>query len=78
MVVVIRIALMFFFIQFSVILTILIAALLLARPEAPVWGRELGHDALWQCFAFVIYLSRRVFRFLVRWVHFTHSLHSTH
>jgi hypothetical protein len=38
--VIIRIALMFFFIQFLVVMTIMIVALLLARPEVPVWGRE--------------------------------------
>ena len=58
--VIIQIALMFFFIQFLVVLTIMIVALLLARPEIPVWGREHGHDALRRSFAFVIHLPRRV------------------
>jgi competence protein ComGC len=40
--VVIRVALMFFLIQFLVVLTIMIVALLLARPEAPLWSRAAG------------------------------------
>jgi hypothetical protein len=35
---VIRIALMFFFIQFLVVVTVMTVALLLAMPEVPIWG----------------------------------------
>ena len=78
MVVVIRIALMFFFIQFLVVLAIMIVALLLARPEIPVWGRETGQDALRRSFEFVIHLPGRVLRSLVHRAHSMHSLHSAH
>ncbi|MGA3328580.1 MAG: hypothetical protein ABSF45_29375 [Terriglobia bacterium] len=76
--VIIRIALMFFFIQFLVVMTIMIVALLLARPEIPLWGREPGHDALRRGFAFVIHLPIRVFRSAERLVHSMHSLRSAH
>jgi hypothetical protein len=75
---IIRIALMFFFIQFLVVLTIVIAALLLARPEAPVWGREPGHDALRRSFAFAIHLPSRLLRSLLRRSPSMDSLHSAH
>ena len=37
------IVLMIFFVQFLVMLTIMIRALWLARPEVPIQGREPGH-----------------------------------
>ena len=43
---VIRIALMFFFIQFLVIITIMTMALLLARPEVSVCESWLSHSGL--------------------------------
>jgi len=76
--VIIRIGLMFFFIQFLVVMTMMIVALLLARPEVPLWGREPGHDALRRSFAYVIHLPIRVLRSAVRLVHFMHSLRSAH
>jgi uncharacterized membrane protein (UPF0182 family) len=76
--VIIRIALMFFFIQFLVVMTIMIGALLLVRPEVPVWGREPGHDALRRSLAFVIHLPSRVLRSAARLVHSMHSLRSAH
>ena len=42
---VIRIALMFFFIQFLVVVTVMAVALLLAMPEVPIVGSEL--DIAW-------------------------------
>jgi hypothetical protein len=74
--VIIGIALMFFFIQFLVVMTIMIVALLLARPEVPLWGREPGHDALRRSCAFVIHLPSRVLRSVARLAHSMHSLRS--
>lgn len=76
--VIIRIALMFFFIQFLVVMSIMIVALLLARPEIPLWGREPGRDALRRGFAFLIHLPTRVLRSAVRLRHSMHSLRSAH
>jgi hypothetical protein len=72
--VIIRIALMFFFIQFLVVVTIMIVALLLAQIEAPVLGRGLGQDALRRSFAMAAHLPGRAFRSVVRLVHSMHSL----
>ncbi|MGD1101824.1 MAG: hypothetical protein ABSA59_07120 [Terriglobia bacterium] len=72
--VIIRIALMFFFIQFLVVMTIMIVALLLARSEVPALGREPGHEALSRSFAFVIHLPSRVLGSVVRLVRSMHSL----
>jgi hypothetical protein len=69
---VIRIVLLFFFIQFVVVMTIMSVALLLARPEVPTLGFEVGHNALMRGFAFVAQLSSRVLRSVVR---FLHSIH---
>jgi hypothetical protein len=44
--VIVRIALMFFFLQFVIVATIMSVALLLARPEVPVLGRQWGHAVL--------------------------------
>jgi hypothetical protein len=52
-------ALMFFLIQFLVVLTIMVVALLLARPDLPLLGRETGPEALLRSFAFVLGLPRR-------------------
>jgi hypothetical protein len=68
--VVIQIALMFFFIQFLVVVTIMSVALLLARPEVPPLVHELRHQALSRSFAFVIHLPSRVHRSVARLVHF--------
>jgi hypothetical protein len=64
--VIIGIALTFFFIQFLVVMTFMIVALLLARPEDPVWGREAGHNTLRRSFALVIHLPSRVLHSVVR------------
>jgi hypothetical protein len=76
--VIIRIALMFFFIQFLVVMTIMTVALLLARPEVPMLGREPGHNALRRSFALVIHLPSRVLRSVVRLVQSMHALRSVH
>jgi hypothetical protein len=73
--VVIRVALMFFLIQFLVVLTIMIVALLLARPEVPLWGRESWQGAPSRGLALIIHVPSRVVRFLVRRAQSMHSLH---
>jgi hypothetical protein len=76
--IVIRIALMFFFIQFLVVVTIMSVALLLARLEVPVLGRMAGRGVISRSFAFVIHLPCQVFRFMLRRMHngrFFHSIH---
>lgn len=76
--IIIRIALMFFCIQFLVVMTIMIGALLLARPEVPILAREAGHAALVRSFTFVIHLPSRALRPVVRLVQSAHSLRSAH
>ena len=75
---VIRVVLMFFLIQFLVVLTLLIVALLLARPEVPLWDRKLGHDPLRRSFTSVIHLLSRLGRWLWRLLHSLHPLHGAH
>ncbi len=58
--VIIRITLMFFFVQFLVVSTIMIVALLLARPAELVLDRQSGHGVLSRGFASVIHLPSRV------------------
>jgi hypothetical protein len=70
--VVIQIALMFFFIQFLVVTIIMAVALLLARPEVPVFGRKSDHDTLKRGCGFVIHLPSRVIRSVGR---LRHSMH---
>jgi hypothetical protein len=72
--VIIRIALMFFFIQFLVVVSIMIVALLVAQLEAPVLGHGFGQDALRRSFGMAIHLPGRAFRSVVRRVHSIHSL----
>jgi hypothetical protein len=76
--VIIRMVLMFFFIQFVVVMTIMAVALLLARPEVPALGRELGHGAFKRSFAYATHFPGRVRRSVVRLVHSAHSLRSVH
>lgn len=71
--VIIRIALMFFFIQFLVVTSVMVMALLLARPEVPVLGRESGRQGLRRTFAFAVHLPSRAVRSLVRAAHRAHS-----
>lgn len=75
--VIIRVILMFFFIQFLVVMTVMAVVLLLARQEVPVWGREPWHEVREQSSAFVIHLPTRVLRSLVRLAQSLH-LHSVH
>ena len=67
--VIIRIALMFFFIQFLVVVTIMVVALLLARPEVPVFGCETGRVGLKRSYAFIIHLPSRLLHSVVRLTH---------
>ena len=60
--IVIRIALVFVLIQFLVLLTAMTVALLLARPELPLLGRESNHEAMIRRFAAVVGLLPRGFR----------------
>ena len=69
---VIRIALMFFFIQFLVVVTVMTVVLLLAMPEVPVWGSELGPAWLKRSVAMARHLSSRGFRSFTRWMQSTH------
>ena len=73
----IRIALMFFFIQFLVVVTIMTVALLLARPEVPVLGRESCLAVLKRWVAPALHLPSRGFRSIVRRVQSMH-LRSVH
>jgi len=70
--VIIRIAGLFFFIQFVVVMTIMSVALLLARAEVPMLGRGLGCKVLSQGFAFAIHLPIRVLRSVSRLLHSMH------
>jgi hypothetical protein len=69
---VIRIALMFVFIQFLVIVTFMTMALLLAMPEVPIWGREPGTAWLRRFVALAFHLPGRGFRSVVRRVQSIH------
>ncbi|MGA2985621.1 MAG: hypothetical protein ABSG32_17555 [Terriglobia bacterium] len=75
---IIRIALMFFFIQFLVVVTITTVALLLARPEVPVLGHEYGRGAVSRSFAFVIHLPSQVLRSVLRLMRHRRFLPSGH
>jgi len=72
-----RVALMLFFVQFLVVISIMILALLLGRPEAATLGRELGYYTFRRSCGFVIRLPSRVFRYALRRVHSRHP-HSVH
>ena len=76
--VVIQVALMFFFIQFLVMIGIMVVSLLSAQPEVPVLGREPGSQALRRSFAFVIHLPGRALRSLTRVANATHSWRGNH
>ena len=70
--VIFRVILMFIFIQFLVVMSIMTVALLLARPEIPFWGHEPGHDGLARCCSFVIHLPGRVLQSLARMIYPAH------
>jgi hypothetical protein len=65
---VIRIALMFFFIQFLVVVTVMSAALLLARSEVSGWSGDPGRNVITRGAIFTIHLPARGFRSIVRMV----------
>jgi hypothetical protein len=70
--VVIRVALMFFFIQFLVVMSIMTAALLFARMEVSPPARDSGQDALRPDHAVAFHLPNRLFRSVIRLVHSMH------
>jgi len=76
--VIIRVVLMFFFVQFLVVTIMMVVALLLARLEVPPLGRESGHAALRRSLAFVIHLPSQVLRSVTRLMHFMHLLRGAH
>jgi hypothetical protein len=57
--VIVRIALVFFLIQFLVILTVMLVALLRAQPEVPLLDRESTQQALRQSLAVIVGLPGR-------------------
>jgi hypothetical protein len=74
---VIRIALMFFFIQFLVVVTILTVALLLVPPDVPFMGHQYCRAVIWRSVAAVIRPPSRGFWSMVRRVQSMH-LRSAH
>ena len=74
---VIRIALMFFFIQFLVVVTTMTLMLLLARQDIPGWEDEPGFEVFTRWVESVIHLPSRGYRSIVRRVQSAH-LHSVH
>jgi hypothetical protein len=66
---VIRIGLMFFFLQFLVITTVMSVAMLMARPETPVQAREPGRAVLKRWIAATLHLPARGFGAVRRRVH---------
>ncbi len=63
---VVRIVLLFMFIQFVVVMTIMSVALLLVRPEFSMYADDPGYDALRRSFAFLIHLPSRARRSVAR------------
>ena len=76
--VIIRVVLMFIFIQFLVVMTIMTIALLLARPEVPLLGRETGRAAIQRSFWFILQLPLRVIRSVWRLAHSMRLMRSAH
>jgi hypothetical protein len=68
-----RVALVFFLIQFLVVLTTVAAALLVTRPEVPLLGHETGRESLLRALAFLIGLPGRAAGALVRLARFVRS-----
>lgn len=67
-----RISLMLFFVQFVVIMAIMIVALLMARREASTPGRGSALDPARRRWGFVIRLPSRVLRYALRRAHSIH------
>ena len=72
--VIFRGALRFLSIRFFVVLTIMIVARLLARPDVPTLGRKSGQKSLRRGFIFVVRLPKRVLHSIVRLVQSRYSL----
>ncbi|MGO8819198.1 MAG: hypothetical protein ACLQVG_31550 [Terriglobia bacterium] len=70
--VVIRVALMFFFIQFLVVMSIMTVALLIARMEVSTPGRDSVQDALRPDHPVAIQMPSRIFHSMVRLMHSLH------
>jgi magnesium-transporting ATPase (P-type) len=70
---IIRVALLFFLIQFLVVLTIMVVALLVARPEAALLGRKTGRKAFLRALAYLISVRGRALRVVVRLARFVRS-----
>lgn len=66
--VIIRVILMFLFIQFLIVMTIMAVALISARQDVPVLGQEPGQEIHEPGFALVVQLPGRVLRSLARLV----------
>ena len=64
--VIIQLALMFFFIQFLVVAILMAVALLMARPEARLFGHSAGHSTLRRAIAYALHLPGRVLHSLGR------------
>ena len=67
--VIVQIVLMFIFIQFVVVMTIMSVALLLVRPELSVFGDDPAYEGLRRNFAFVIHLPSRARHSFLRLAH---------
>ena len=74
---VIQIALMFFFVQFLVVSTLMTVALLLARPEVPVLGRKQGSGTVRRSFIYVTHLPSGICCSAVRLMRRLPFLHGT-
>jgi hypothetical protein len=72
--VIVQVALLFLFIQFLVVMTIMTVALLLAREEVAGLGRAPGHRSLRRSFAAFIHLPGRVVRYAARRLNAAHGL----
>ena len=71
--VIIRIVLTFLLIQTLVVIAIMIVALLVARPEVPLLGRELRSQVLTRSLHFLTRLLSRGFRLAARLARFVRT-----
>ena len=76
--VVIRVALMLFFIQFVVMIGVMVVAILVAQPEVPLVGREPAPGALWRGSAYAIRLPGRAARSAARVLRAAHGWRENH
>jgi hypothetical protein len=70
---IIRVALVFFLIQFLVVLTIMVVAELKAQSEGPLAGRKRGREGLLPTLASMASLPGRTVRAIVRLARFVRS-----